>query len=76
MLLMWHSGGGAIGSYVGGIIYDTNGNYDLAEGLCGGLCASAATVLCFLPSEPLRRPNNASADGATDEDDGGDEDTI
>ena len=55
ILLMFHSGGAAVGAYVGGVIYDRYGNYALAEALCGGLCASAAAVLFFLPHEPLRR---------------------
>ena len=45
ILLAWHSLGAAIGSWMGGHVYDSSGSYDTALVVCGSLCGLAAAAV-------------------------------
>jgi MFS family permease len=51
ILLAVHSGGAAIGSSAGGILFEDQGNYELAILLCIVLCFAAAVMLFFARTE-------------------------
>jgi predicted MFS family arabinose efflux permease len=62
ILLLWHSLGAAVGSWLGGHVYDTYGEYMAALVACSVLCglAAAVTVLGGVgTNEPLRRGGKA-----------------
>jgi predicted MFS family arabinose efflux permease len=58
VLLLWHSVGAAIGSWMGGVTFDSAGDYDHAILLCLTACLAATAVLVLGSrgiGEPWRR---------------------
>lgn len=49
ILLCWHSIGAAVGAWVGGHVYATDGSYQAALFICGSLCLVAALTLFAMP---------------------------
>lgn len=70
LLLLWHSLGAAIGTWMGGVTFDSAGDYDQAIVLCFTACL-AATVVLVLGSrglgEPWRRRAEPAAGVAKDD---------
>jgi predicted MFS family arabinose efflux permease len=49
ILLCWHSIGAAVGAWVGGHVFATDGSYQAALFICGSLCLVAALALFAMP---------------------------
>ena len=64
ILLAWHSGGGALGSLLGGWFFISNGHYDGAMILSAALCIFASLVCaCMVYAEPWRRRRSPRSKG-------------
>jgi predicted MFS family arabinose efflux permease len=50
IILLWHSFGAAVGSYVGGVAYDAEAHYNTAIVACMSICFFASAV-CFVVPE-------------------------
>ena len=57
VLLLWHSVGAALGSWMGGVTFDSAGDYDHALLLCLTACLAATAVL-VLGSREVDEPWN------------------
>ena len=70
VLLLWHSVGAAAGSWMGGVAFDTAGDYDHAIWLCLAACLTATSALVFGGrgvDEPWRRCSAVPANSPKDD---------
>lgn len=70
VLLLWHSVGAATGSWMGGVAFDNEGDYDHAIWICLATCLAATSALILGSrgiDEPWRRYSDAPATETKDD---------